>query len=189
MKTKIAQHNPHVPSGTSQKSSYSRYSTSRTALFYVGLAFAVLAAACSSLDAGMSAGRGNAAMNKGDYDAAIAEYSKSIELFPNSDNYNNRGLARQFKHDIDGAIADYSKAIELNPKSAAAYINRCSVKQSKGDFDGAIADCTKAIELAPKSAPAYFNRGLAKKTKGDVDGATADHNKAVELNSALGGSK
>ena len=69
--------------------------------------------------------RGNAYLGKKDYDRAIADYNKAIELEPKlAAAYANRGLAYGAKGDIDGAIADLDKAIDLNPKLAHAYANR-----------------------------------------------------------------
>ena len=68
---------------------------------------------------------GLALERQGDYDGAIADFTKAIELNPQlAEPYNNRGTARLHKHDLDGAIADYAKAIELNPQFADAYSNR-----------------------------------------------------------------
>src|SRR5262249_9368062 len=60
--------------------------------------------------------RGIAYYNKGDYDRAVADFSKVIERNPNyAKAYINRGNAYDNKGDHDRAIADYNKAIELNP--------------------------------------------------------------------------
>jgi tetratricopeptide (TPR) repeat protein len=114
--------------------------------------------------------RGVAKRRKGDYDGAIADCSKAIELDPKyAFAYNSRGAAKDHKGDYDGAIADFSKAIEFDPKYANAYNNRGDAEDHKGDYDGAIADYGKAIELDPKFAIAYYNRGIAKERKGDFD--------------------
>ena len=61
-------------------------------------------------------------MNKGDYDKAIADYTKAIEIASKGcDAYYNRGDAWQSKGDHGKAIADYTKAIEIDPKDADAY--------------------------------------------------------------------
>ena len=125
---------------------------------------------------------GNAKVDKGNLDGALADFTKAIELKPDyADAYISRGVVKDIKGDKDGAIADFNKAIELKPDYADAYNNRGNVKSDKGDLDGALADFTKAIELKPNYAEAYNNRGYVKKAKSDMDGALADFNKAIQL--------
>ena len=60
---------------------------------------------------------GNAKYLQGDYDGAIADYSRAIELDPDdAAAYYNRGNAKSELDDYHGAIADYSRAIELDPE-------------------------------------------------------------------------
>ena len=121
--------------------------------------------------------------NKGDYDQAIKDYDKAIELKPNySDAYYNRGIAYDNKGNYDQAIKDYNKAIELNPNHTNAYNNRGLTYDKKGDYNQAIKDYSKAIELKPNYSDAYNNRGNAYYNKGDHDQAIKDYNKAIDLN-------
>jgi tetratricopeptide (TPR) repeat protein len=50
-----------------------------------------------------------------DFDGAIADYSKVIELKPDADFYVRRGAAEEQKGDLTVALADYKKALELRP--------------------------------------------------------------------------
>ena len=98
-----------------------------------------------------------------DYDGAIADYTKAIELDPNDASvYYNRANSKKYLKDYDGAIADYTKAIELDPNYASAYNNRGHLKNDLKDYYGAIADYTKAIKLDPNYSKAYHNRGISK---------------------------
>jgi tetratricopeptide (TPR) repeat protein len=59
----------------------------------------------------------------GQYDKAISDYTKAIELNPkHADTYYSRGLAYNKMGQYDKAISDYTKAIELNPKHAGAHL-------------------------------------------------------------------
>lgn len=119
----------------------------------------------------------------GDFDSAIAEFTRAIELDPTyAAAYSNRCNAKQAKGDLDGAIADCNRAIELDPKDALAHKNRGVAKKAKGDLEGAIADYNRAIELDPKYSAAYFHRGIAKEAKGNLKGAIDDINGAIERN-------
>ena len=60
--------------------------------------------------------RGVASRNKVDFDSAIAEFTKAIQLDPKfARAYFARGLVYQDKGDTDRAIADFTRVIELDP--------------------------------------------------------------------------
>jgi tetratricopeptide (TPR) repeat protein len=80
--------------------------------------------------------RGNALLEKGDYDQAIADYTQALSINPQAtEAYYNRGTAWYFKGDYDRAIADYNQALRINPQNAAAHYNRGLAWQSKGDYN------------------------------------------------------
>ena len=65
---------------------------------------------------------GNAHMSKKAYDAAIDNYTKSIELDPeNPVYYSNRAAAHSSKGDHEKAVEDSEKAIEVDPSFVKAY--------------------------------------------------------------------
>ena len=119
---------------------------------------------------------------KGDYDRAIEEYTKAIELNPDlAIAYINRGDAYQCRRLFDRAVADFTKAIELKPDFDAAYANRGVAYQCEGDFDRAITNFTKAIELKPDFAIAYFNRGVAWLYLEEWEKAKLDLARAIDM--------
>ncbi len=91
--------------------------------------------------------------NEGEYDRALADANKSMELAPGD------AVALRGRGDI--------------------YVARG--KKAQGDFDAAIADYTEAIRLDPRDATAYRHRGLAYEAKGDGARASADYNMVIEL--------
>ena len=127
--------------------------------------------------------QGNAAVDSGNYDRAIADFNEAIRLNPSyALALGNRGLVYAKKDSYDRAIADFDEAIRLDPKYAIAFRGRGVAYGNKGDYDRAIADFTEAIRLDPKLAPAFSNRGLAYERKGSFDRAIADYNEAIRLN-------
>ncbi|MFC0515133.1 tetratricopeptide repeat protein [Mucilaginibacter angelicae] len=126
--------------------------------------------------------RGSAYQLKANYDQAIIDYNKAIELDSvYLDAYFNRGNAYKIKANYDQAIIDYNKVIKMAPTYVDAYNNRGSVYKAIGSYDQAIIDYNKAIQLDPKYAIAYYNRANAYDEKGNNDKAIIDCNKAIEL--------
>ncbi len=99
---------------------------------------------------------------RGDYDGAIADYTKAIELNPrNAKAYFNRGNAKGKLEAFYAAIADYTKAIEINPRYADAYTGRGILKFVLGDRSGGCTDAREAESLGSQSgAGAEFIREL-----------------------------
>jgi tetratricopeptide (TPR) repeat protein len=120
--------------------------------------------------------------DKGEYDMAIADFSKAINLDPEFLlAYYNRGVAYFDKHEYDLAIADFSRAMELGFKGKGSYHIRGVAYGKKGQYDMAVADFTKALELDPKDATIYNNRGIMFLLKGQYKQTVADLTKAIEL--------
>ena len=117
------------------------------------------------------------------YDKAIADFDKAIELNPEDVHvdYRNRGVAYRKLKQYDKAIADYDKAIELNPKDADTYHNRGFAYDELKQYDKAIADYDKAIKLNPEYAYAYNNRGYTYLWLKKCDKAQTDFKKANKL--------
>ena len=93
-----------------------------------------------------------------EFDKAIADCSKALELAPKDEAlYVIRGAAWMAKGDYDKAIADASSAVALDPNYADAYNARGEACRRKGLYDKAISDAAKAVSVEPKNATAYYN--------------------------------
>jgi tetratricopeptide (TPR) repeat protein len=90
--------------------------------------------------------RGVAYYGKGQFDKAISDYNKAIEINPrDAIPYYNRGLAYgKGKGQFDKAISDYNKAIEINPKYAIAHYNIGCIYSLQNNLSKAL----KYLELA-----------------------------------------
>lgn len=92
---------------------------------------------------------GEATSETSEYERAIADYSKVIELNPDdTDAYYNRGCTYGEMREYDKAIADFSKVIEMDPSNADTYYNRGVVYSEKGEVDKAAGDLKKCVELS-----------------------------------------
>jgi len=100
--------------------------------------------------------------NKGQYDLAIDEYNKAIELNPQElYAYLKRGDSYLKKSQYDLALSDYSKVIEIDPRDPRGYTMRGLLYVDKGQYALCVADLDKAIELDPKMIGAYYNKAIA----------------------------
>jgi tetratricopeptide (TPR) repeat protein len=119
---------------------------------------------------------------KHDYDGAIADYTRAIELKPDyAGAYARRGNAELMKGDTAAANADFERAIALDPNDAYGYTSRGNARRIKGDFAGALADFDRALKLNPQDTYAHLGRGLAKKSTGDLDAAIAEYTRVIEI--------
>jgi tetratricopeptide (TPR) repeat protein len=108
--------------------------------------------------------RGNSKIFLQDYEGAIINFDKGIEIDPRfAKAYYRRGIAKNFSQNQDGVSVDFTKAFEIDPSDAELYPQKGrSFVYSFKDTSEAIADFDKAIEINPKFARAYYSRGLAK---------------------------
>lgn len=151
-------------------------------------AFLILSFACAFYAQGNSEAQrfvtsGDANVRRGDYDGAIADYTKAIEL-------NHPDLGRVYvlraglyraKKDYDRAWADATKALTLLRTPAKAFQLRGDIALDRMQWAIAIAEFGKALDLAPDIATTYVNRAVAHRELNDLPGALADLTKAIEL--------
>jgi len=85
---------------------------------------------------------------QGQYELAVADYKKALEVKP--DFYiawNNLGLTYMGMKEYEQAIGSLNKALELNPNFAMSYYNRGLVYDRLDEKDKAADDFHKAKEL------------------------------------------
>ena len=126
--------------------------------------------------------RSAAYIQKGEYEKAIEDCTKAVELnSAHANAYVSRGIAYDKKGEHDQAIDDFTKALELEPDNLFAYHNRGIAYIHKNAPDKAIADFTKRLDRNPTNAEIHSYRGLAYILKGDPDKAIADCTEALEF--------
>lgn len=120
---------------------------------------------------------------EGEYDKAIAEFTKVIQSNPQSSAaYLLRGRLHAEKGDHAKAISDHNRAIRLNPESSGAYSSRGLIYSGMEDRESALADFDKAIELNAENAEAYFGRGAILVLTDEYERGIGDLDRAIELN-------
>lgn len=101
--------------------------------------------------------RGVAYSELGDYDRAIQDYGKTLELKPGDRTaiknlriaHIRRAGAATNLGDQAAALADYARAIELEPQHPLAYMRRGQLLLTRGDAKAALADLQQAQALDP----------------------------------------
>ncbi len=127
--------------------------------------------------------RGFERLDIGDYQGAVDDYTRALQIDGNQPTaYNNRGLAKFQIGDFAGAISDYTRSLELNDNESVVYFNRGFARYNQGDYTGAIGDYTESILKAPEQTGAYFYRGEAYGRLGNYQQAAEDYTRAIQLN-------
>jgi energy-converting hydrogenase Eha subunit A len=131
--------------------------------------------------------RGRAYENDGQYDKAVADYTKAIALNPFfTEAYNNLGVIYGKARLYEEAIEIFNRSISFDPGRATTYSNRGRSYFHIGQYDKALEDLNKAIALDNTFAAAYVNRGELYYKMGSNVQAAADFQRACDLGNAVG---
>jgi tetratricopeptide (TPR) repeat protein len=126
--------------------------------------------------------RGNTYLSFKDYQQAIADFDRALELDPNfAFAYRNRGWAYYWLKEYQRAFADFNHTLELDPNDPYAYYRRGWAYARLKDYQQAIADFDRALELEPNFSWAHCGRGWAYYDQKDYQRALVDFNRALEL--------
>jgi len=126
--------------------------------------------------------RGIALAREGQYEAAIAQFTRAIRRNPVfAEAYFNRGLVDLAIGQLGQAISDFSKAVEIRPGFTECYSIRGSIYVAMNQYDQAVPDFTKVIEMDPDSTEIYFRRSLACYADGQYERAWQDVHKIQSL--------
>lgn len=124
--------------------------------------------------------RGWAHKQAKNYESALKDYGRAIELAPNQCAWrNNRALIWIEKKDYDKAIADYDESIRIFPQYGLAYRNRAGCRIKKKEYAKAKEDLEKSIEIAPEVPYAYNT--LARLLATCPDAKVRDGKRALEI--------
>jgi len=117
------------------------------------------------------------------FDLAISDYSKAVELSPKNPRfYVNRGNVSNDINKPDEALADYNRAIAVDPAFALAFSNRGNLYVALKRLDEAVTDLSRAIELDPSNAETFYTRAMAYRAKHQFEKAIPDLDKYIALN-------
>jgi TonB family protein len=120
-----------------------------------------------------------------DYDKAIADQTKAIELDPtNRGFYSRRAAAYEEKKLYDEALKDLEKSLEFSEtdrQKGYVFESMANVLYLKNDLEAALSRADQAIKLNPDDHWNFYTRAKIYKKLGKTDLAAADEQKAKEL--------
>ncbi len=107
--------------------------------------------------------RGMAYFSESNYDQALEEFSKSLEL-----NYENwrvfyyRAVIHQIMQNYPTALEDINQCLHLDPYQFDSLYSRATIYFHLGDYPKALADCEQALNIEPDSCQVQKLRELIK---------------------------
>lgn len=125
---------------------------------------------------------GNAQLNFGLHDKAIASFRRALEINPYyTEAYNNLGNAFQDVGQYSDAAASYRRVLEINPNIAEAHYNLGNVLVVQGQFSDAEESFCRALEIDPNFSQALAGLSVALKSLGRLDAALAHCLRALDI--------
>jgi len=120
---------------------------------------------------------------KGQYAAAIPEWTKALAMEPNDAHaLNNYGQTLARSGATDRAIVEFRKAIAVKPEYPEAENNLAFVFAGAGRPRDAIEHYRMAIEEKPAYVEAHNNLGHVLTEQGNLDGAIEQFQQALTIN-------
>ncbi|MEN6337195.1 MAG: tetratricopeptide repeat protein [Phycisphaerales bacterium] len=122
----------------------------------------------------------------GEYQAALAEFTRAIRRDPTcADAFYNRALVSIEIGNVGQAASDLGTVVEIRPGFVEGRVRRGRLYLAMNEHDKAVAEFTKAAAIDPKCAEAIFHRSLVHYARGDYEKAMADVTKAESLGQAV----
>ena len=126
--------------------------------------------------------KGNAWFVLEQYDSAIVEFGRAVELDENyAKAWVNLGIVYDHTRKFPDARKAYARALQINPDDVLAHCHLGFNYYSAGKHDKAMWHYNKALEIDPGSAQAHYNLGLAFANAKIFNEALVEWRKVVEL--------
>lgn len=101
----------------------------------------------------------------GDYAGAVRDYTRALELMPDSFSLRaNRAVANFELGEYSQAVEDLNEVVKMRPEDAQCYVDRGWAKYHAHLYEDAIADFQQALQLDPNAQQAKVNLAWLKAT-------------------------
>ncbi|MES1152335.1 MAG: tetratricopeptide repeat protein [Dongia sp.] len=125
--------------------------------------------------------RGNAQVDRQQFQAAIDDYSKSLSLDTQATApIYNRAAAYASMGRLDLAIEDYGRLLKITPNDPDALFNRAWLYSLQGKYDTATDDLTKVLQIKPDDFETRLRRAGIAIQVGRNEDAIADCNQLLK---------
>ena len=125
--------------------------------------------------------RGITYRNMGNYEYALKDFDRAIEIDANYDwALADRGFTYFLMKRYDDAFKDFNRAIELNPDYKWALAQRGFTYTVIKAYDDALSDINRAIEIDPKYTLAQAYRGITYRQMKRYDDGLKELDRAIE---------
>ena len=125
---------------------------------------------------------GNILSAKRDFQAALVQYQKALELRPDlAGSHSNLGNTLAYLGRIDAAEACYQKAIEIDPNFADPQNNLASLFARRGEFEQAKLHYQRALQIKPDYPEAHNNLANIFARRKQLDAAIPHYREALKL--------
>jgi tetratricopeptide (TPR) repeat protein len=130
---------------------------------------------------------GNACFYLGQYERALAHYSRAIDLAPNdAEALINHAVVNYALGRHTPALQDLERALKLG-EHAWAYLYRGLIRERLGEEKRASEDYVRALRLDPNLVEGYYRRGLLYARGREYDKAFQDQNQVLALDAKHAG--
>lgn len=105
--------------------------------------------------------RGGYRVDSKQFDRALSDFNRAIELAPRPYLYYRRGLTLCQAGRIGQSIRDFDIAIEGQSDNTQFYRGRSLARAALGNAAGALADAEVLVKNVPQQAESWYARGVA----------------------------
>lgn len=118
----------------------------------------------------------------GEYDKALSDIGRYLELYPESrEALSLAGKTAAESGDNLRAIGYFSENLKIHPNDPACYVDRANAYFVSRTWNDAITDFSMALDLKPDDPDVWLNKGIAQLNSGRSEDACHDFRKALSL--------
>ena len=125
--------------------------------------------------------RANAYIALEEYESAIKDYNKIIDIAPGSIPFVNRANAKLAIEDFDAAMLDFNQALKYDARDSEALAGKADIYYQKGHYEKARDFYTQSISIYNLDASVYNNRANTFQMLQLMQEALSDYNQAIAL--------